>query len=1669
MRSVPRSTALITPFPLQDPTKLNPTTVMRNPIQADEVEALEAIYGADAMHISDTTVLVTFKDSIALSFEMSAEYPENRQCPEITVSYLHSKYTFSTDALIETMTAAADSSLAFGQVCLFDMLAAATAFLDTAATQDKENDDAVNRITTPLQDSPKQTEKAKKWAAADPLRRRKSPAAPPPSPPPKTTSMRTATDVIHRMLWDDQINQHEVVVGYLDRFIGVMERPITSFNWGDMAALSHTETAIPKHRIQYFKWKGDIVWDKRCRLDRVFGSSGDAVVDFTSPVVASSSSTNSGQQATLALEPAPYFPPFYANHDRPNAFLCVRITAPAVVAACRAVQDALVAHTPGLRAALLPPEKLHCTLSMLRLQSAEDLAVVRHVLDEARGFIRATLAAAPLVLARVGHFANRVVHAHIQGPAIQELATGLQRRLAACGISLVGNHDPFQAHVTLAKLTRELNKTIPSIDRAAYATMADAPLGDQAVDAVELCATGATLLDADGFYCRLAPSLDLTEVLSVSTTTTLADDNVPPLASPSVVILRGVPGSGKSTLARAVAATCAARGWSHRVCSADAYFDDHGRQFDKTKLGDAHAACQDEFVDALAAKCDVVVVDNTNVDARHVQTYVELVASLSASEYAIHVWQLDAADLAACVRRSIHDIPSDVALRYAQHGVEPLAADVRCAVVTTVVPAAALSPPPTRTSILAHAPPVAYAAVFLDDVSKKRLRQHCTPLHAKVVADHVTIAFQPTMAMLATLHLGSTVSFNATAAAANADVQAVVVDAPANIGLANWSNGTPHVTLSVAPGVAPKASHALLASTHAVPLPFAIPLSGVVGFVLAHSHERVTSLAGLVQVTSSSSPSSSLSSSVTIPDHVTTLHVFDFDLTLVRPPLRHHGIHALTPAQQAAVGPDWYKSPYSLHHTQRLVALPALAELHDVLNSPADEMGVVLTARHTALEASIRDVLVSMVGAAPDAIVCKPDHLHAALPASMASDAHAAARTAENAAFKLGILSTWLSSSTSSIGRLVVYEDDDGILDALYRWSATWSHRVDIQIIDAKQLVTKPYTVHQWLKNLGRVPSPAFAAAADAILRDLASWGGGRVTPFGSFALGRASDLDVMLEIPDDESPRDAIRRVATTLRRHGLHDVYESGSSRCPLLKVRWGDARATAWIDVDVVVCHASAAATTATMPASAWTSSDPDTRALLGPWSLADTRATLASSGIAPDVFARSVDVVVAQLKAKQLHGTAYNGVPTFKLVAAVADYCRRLDTPRPLKDVVAGFYASDPTLDYDHVYVGPHLRACVQEAWHDAKHIVADASFPSSGSLARLVQRRGPCVDASHVVSLAVAFAPTMLATEWTLTQWVNWALAKGWRELVKTHAIEVDPMVPAAGMLRTFGVLGDVTRTLKHLEALAKQLATESGGMIQLTVVKPTASPPRPPASPPRSPTSSASQHTLMKFPRTKHLLPSPSISRDDLVLDPLDAAAFLHTPITCQEKVDGANLGFFLDADFKVVAQNRSHFTSSETAPQFKGLDVWIQVHQFELCELLSPPGRYVLYGEWLYAQHSIPYSKLPSYFLAFDLFDRETNSFWSVEKLADTLAETSIHMVPTVFRGTCSNLGQLQALLETPSQFYDGLVEGVVIRKETTDGTLHARAKLVRDDFIQHIDAHWTKKGVVKNQLKFF
>ena len=95
--------------------------------------------------------------------------------------------------------------------------------------------------------------------------------------------MRTALEVIRRLEWDPACCADAVVVGYHDRILGeIVEKPLDAFSrWGAIELAGDDELAIPQHRVVYFKSGDAIVWDKRCRLDGVYGSTGHVKVDLS--------------------------------------------------------------------------------------------------------------------------------------------------------------------------------------------------------------------------------------------------------------------------------------------------------------------------------------------------------------------------------------------------------------------------------------------------------------------------------------------------------------------------------------------------------------------------------------------------------------------------------------------------------------------------------------------------------------------------------------------------------------------------------------------------------------------------------------------------------------------------------------------------------------------------------------------------------------------------------------------------------------------------------------------------------------------------------------------------------------------------------------------------------------------------------------------------------------------------------------------------------------------------------------------------------------------------------------------------------------------------------------------------------------------------------------------
>jgi hypothetical protein len=219
---------------------------------------------------------------------------------------------------------------------------------------------------------------------------------------------------------------------------------------------------------------------------------------------------------------------------------------------------------------------------------------------------------------------------------------------------------------------------------------------------------------------------------------------------------------------------------------------------------------------------------------------------------------------------------------------------------------------------------------------------------------------------------------------------------------------------------------------------------------------------------------------------------------------------------------------------------------------------------------------------------------------------------------------------------------------------------------------------------------------------------------------------------------------------------------------------------------------------------------------------------------------------------------------------------------------------------------------------------------------------------------------------------------------------------------------------------------------------------------------------FFKFPHTPHLLwLGKAPCREDKVLSAEEGRAFVAGEITVEEKVDGSNIGFSLDAKGLLQVQSRGNYLTRGAHPQFQPLWPWLESRRSALSEALRPG--LLLFGEWCFARHSVSYTRLPDWFLAFDVYDRAERRFWSSRRRERWLSALGLATVPRLAQGRLS-LAKLPSLLGA-SRLGEGPMEGVYVRRDNGDW-LEQRAKIVRAEFVQSIDKHWSDAPLVRNTI---
>lgn len=251
--------------------------------------------------------------------------------------------------------------------------------------------------------------------------------------------------------------------------------------------------------------------------------------------------------------------------------------------------------------------------------------------------------------------------------------------------------------------------------------------------------------------------------------------------------------------------------------------------------------------------------------------------------------------------------------------------------------------------------------------------------------------------------------------------------------------------------------------------------------------------------------------------------------------------------------------------------------------------------------------------------------------------------------------------------------------------------------------------------------------------------------------------------------------------------------------------------------------------------------------------------------------------------------------------------------------------------------------------------------------------------------------------------------------------------------------------------------------------------------------------SIIKYPRTPHIEGSRLQPGDeDMSQIPFSDVAGRHMVI--EEKIDGANTALSFNPQGELLLQSRGHYlTGGYRERHYNLFKQWANVHRDVFWEVLG--CRYVMYGEWMYAKHTIFYDALPHYFMEFDILDRETDRFLDTPSRREITSRLPVCSVPVLGEGcfrhssdVLSHLGDSRFITpdhiarlreEAQKDCLDPdricretdasrTMEGLYLKVEE-HGQVTFRVKYVRSSFLQTVEqsaSHWLDRPIIPNIL---
>lgn len=215
-----------------------------------------------------------------------------------------------------------------------------------------------------------------------------------------------------------------------------------------------------------------------------------------------------------------------------------------------------------------------------------------------------------------------------------------------------------------------------------------------------------------------------------------------------------------------------------------------------------------------------------------------------------------------------------------------------------------------------------------------------------------------------------------------------------------------------------------------------------------------------------------------------------------------------------------------------------------------------------------------------------------------------------------------------------------------------------------------------------------------------------------------------------------------------------------------------------------------------------------------------------------------------------------------------------------------------------------------------------------------------------------------------------------------------------------------------------------------------------------------------KYPRTYHFPFSEGATSDDKIAT--DISGLIGRPIIITEKLDGENSSLEAGGCF---ARTHAHPSTHTSADLLKSFHASIKY---------KIPKGIQLFGENLFAVHSIAYNELPAYFLLFNVRDLNYQEpVWlewqEIEMWAE---EIGVPTVPVLFRGTFTSEQELKKVIRSfmaqPS-VCGGIREGVVARIASAFVDNDFDKYVMKNVRANHVstDKHWKNQEIIKNKLK--